>query len=183
MDAGNGSKAICRVSKVLRSPLPDPGRFALLTETIVSAMTKLILFSIFGLATSADAGSFVGLQTTEMTLTVGPNLFLRTGGTASIKPLRFTIEFGDTDWETGFRRLRSFRMKTGWKRFSLPAEVIAELGLCSFDRCGVYVGPSTSPSYYFIYFQRLGPKGEKQEVTVVFSKEKQGIHEIRDARR
>ena len=25
-DAGNGSKAICRVSNVLRSPSPDPGR-------------------------------------------------------------------------------------------------------------------------------------------------------------
>jgi hypothetical protein len=27
-DAGNGSKAICRVSNVLRSPSPDPGRSA-----------------------------------------------------------------------------------------------------------------------------------------------------------
>ena len=27
-DAGNGSKAICRVSNVLRSPSPDPSRWA-----------------------------------------------------------------------------------------------------------------------------------------------------------
>jgi hypothetical protein len=145
-------------------------------------MTKLILFSLLGLASSAVAGNFVGLKTTEMTLTAGPDLALRTGGTASIKPLRFTIEFGDTDWATGFRRLRSFRMKTGWKRYTLSAEVLAELGLCSFDHCGMYVGPSSNPSFFFIYFQRLGPKGQKQQVTVVFSKEKQGIHEIRDAR-
>ncbi len=27
-DAGNGSKAICRVSNVLRSPSPDPRRYS-----------------------------------------------------------------------------------------------------------------------------------------------------------
>jgi hypothetical protein len=145
-------------------------------------MTKLILLSIFGLASSVVAGSFVGLKTTEMTLTAGPDLALRSGGTTSIKPLRFTIEFGDTDWDTGFRRLRSFRLKIGWKRYTLSAEVLAELGLCSFKRCGVYVGPSTNPSYFYIFFERLGSKGQKQEVTVVFSKDQQGIYNVRDVR-
>lgn len=145
-------------------------------------ITRLILFTLFALANSAVAGSFIGLKTTEMSLTVGPDLALRTGGTASIKPLRFNIEFGDTDWETGFRRLRSFRMKTGWKRYSLSAAEITELGLCSFDRCGVYAGPSANPSYFYFFFERLGPKGQKQQVTVLFSKDRQGIYEIRDAR-
>jgi hypothetical protein len=38
-DAGNGSKPVCRVSNVLRSPSPDPRRSPNLNDTRLSRMS------------------------------------------------------------------------------------------------------------------------------------------------
>jgi hypothetical protein len=45
-DAGNGSEAICRVSNVLRSPSPDPGRYPTgrsLTAIAIRLVANLIV--------------------------------------------------------------------------------------------------------------------------------------------
>jgi len=44
-DAGNGSKAICRVSNVLRSPSPDPQSFGQETESFEHSMGSLVTFT------------------------------------------------------------------------------------------------------------------------------------------
>ena len=46
-DAGNGSKAICRVSSVLRSPSPDPRRYAKMNRrTTISALLGAFLIAV-----------------------------------------------------------------------------------------------------------------------------------------
>ena len=145
-------------------------------------MNKLIVLLFVALSHGVLAGDFSIMSpgTGEITITSGPEKTANRADGYDVPRLTFKIVLGVPDAKTGFSRPQSITLRTGWKRFELSKADLEALGYCSFDIRGVYVGPSRKPEYYYLWFRRLGPRGQVQDVTLEFSKKRQGIRDVKD---
>jgi hypothetical protein len=144
---------------------------------MLRTVTILILFLV---CTHVDAGSFVSLAPSEVAVTFHYEASSSSEVRPNVKPLKFVIRLGARDQKTSFRKPLSLTLQVGRKTFELSSEDLNALGFCSFEGCGSYVGPQDDPQFYYLTFKRIGPKGQKQQVTLEFSKERQGINHVTD---